>query len=66
MKWLHISDIHFNYKNYETNNLKKKLIKKLKTLSLDLDFILITGDCFYKYEGFNAEQTQMINFTIKA
>lgn len=62
MKWLHISDIHFNYKNYETNNLKKKLIKKLKSLSLDLDFILITGDCFYKYEGFNAEQTQMINF----
>lgn len=48
MKWLHISDIHFNFKGFESNNLHEKLLNKLKELKLDLDFILVTGDCLYQ------------------
>lgn len=62
MKWLHISDIHFNYSGYDSSNLKNKLLEKLTELNLDLDFILITGDCFYQYKGDMFQQKNMATF----
>lgn len=46
MKWLHLSDIHFNIGGYDTSVLKSKLIEFLK--EQNMDFIVITGDVFYK------------------
>lgn len=48
MKWLHISDIHFNVKNYDTETLREKLLCFLKKQN-DIEFILITGDILYQY-----------------
>lgn len=48
MKWLHLSDIHFADLGFDTEVLRNSLLSKLKELSLNLDFIIITGDCFYK------------------
>ncbi len=62
MKWLHISDIHFNYKGFETINLKNKFIQKIEELSLNLDFILITGDCLYKYNANHQSQKEIADF----
>lgn len=58
MKWLHISDIHFNFKGFDTSNVRNKLIEKLEEIGLKIDFILITGDCLYKYgkENFNVDE----------
>lgn len=48
MKWVHISDIHFNYSNYNTDVLREKLIEFLSEEN-DIDFVLITGDSIYQY-----------------
>lgn len=62
MKWLHISDIHFNYKGFDSTNLKSKLLNKLKQLNLQLDFILISGDCQYQYNTNQTTQRKLITF----
>lgn len=49
MRWLHISDIHFNIKGYDAKSIREKLIVKLKELDLQMDFILITGDSLFKF-----------------
>ncbi len=48
MKWLHLSDIHFHCDKFSTEQLREQLINKIKELNLKLDFIIITGDFFYK------------------
>ena len=48
MKWLHLSDIHFADYKFSTQNLRNSLLTKLKEISPDLDFIIITGDCFFR------------------
>lgn len=46
LRFLQISDIHFQYKSYSTDKLRDKLIEIIKELNTQLDFnaILITGD----------------------
>lgn len=51
MKWLHISDVHFKNFGYDTSKLRKSLVDRLTDLQLKLDFIIITGDCFYRNEA---------------
>ena len=60
MKWVHISDIHFNFKNYNTDVLREKLIQVLEE-EKDIDFILITGDSIYQY-GKYEKTDDSINF----
>lgn len=60
MKWVHISDIHFNFENYNTDVLREKLIQFLEKEN-DIDFILITGDSIYQY-GKNGKTEDSINF----
>ena len=62
MKWLHISDIHFNINGYESNQLKEKLKSKLREMGQEMEFILITGDCLYQYKGGTREQKDIIEF----
>lgn len=62
MKFLHISDIHFNIRGYDSVRIRENLIKKIKEMCIQLDFILITGDCLYRYEGRNGEQEEIIKY----
>lgn len=48
MKWIQISDIHFNFDNFDTKALRENLIITLKDIP-DVDFLIITGDVLYKY-----------------
>lgn len=57
MKWLHLSDIHFNYENYESNNLRVDFIKQIKALSESEPFthLFLTGDILLKNEHANSD-----------
>lgn len=62
MRWLHISDVHFTYKGYDSQKVRDMLLVKLKELNMTMDFILITGDCFYQNQGDSNERNQIAKY----
>ncbi len=64
MKWLHLSDLHFNYKNYDSENLKSSLIKTLSDIK-DIEFIVITGDCIYQFDRNLKNTDNLVDFIEK-
>ena len=62
MRWLHISDIHFNMKGYDSKKIQEKLLVKLQELNTKMDFILITGDCLFKFGEEDMDQTAVIGY----
>lgn len=45
MRWLHFSDIHFNFDGYDTTCMRETLLDYLKDLNIDnIDVLFITGD----------------------
>lgn len=62
MKWLHFSDLHFNIKGYDSEIVREKLIQKIESLHINVEFILISGDCFYQYSAGQKEQKSMAMF----
>jgi predicted phosphodiesterase len=56
VNWLVFSDLHLQYKNFKTQILREKLINFIS--GQPVEFILIAGDCFYKYQkGMEIEST---------
>lgn len=55
LRFLHISDIHFQYENYQTKRMRIGLLRKLNELSKEktFDFVLLTGDLSHQGQGFN-------------
>ena len=49
IRWLHLSDIHFNFKNYDSHSLRQDFLKRIETLSHVEPFthLFITGDILY-------------------
>lgn len=49
IKWLHLSDIHFNYKNYGSHSLREDFLKRIQSLDQSEPFthLFITGDILY-------------------
>ncbi len=45
-KWVQLSDIHFAYKDYQTNRMRIELLQRLKDLRKEgpVDSLFITGD----------------------
>lgn len=62
MKWLHLSDLHFNYENYDTKKMRYELIKFLSGLVKDesLDAIFITGDISYQNKNYTKDLREFI------
>lgn len=50
LKWIHLSDLHFNITNYETEWLRESLKDTLENFRDDIDFLVITGDLLYKFK----------------
>lgn len=48
IKWLDFADLHFSFSNADTENLRAMLKKDIVDLNLNVDFILMCGDFFYK------------------
>lgn len=50
IKWIHLSDIHYNYNNYESGWLRDKLIDFFKCNKDKYDFMVVTGDLLYQFK----------------
>lgn len=64
MRWLHLSDLHFMFNGYDSAQLKNKLLDKIEELKLNLDFIIITGDCLYQYKEKDNDIKRIADFII--
>ncbi|HFJ9262878.1 MULTISPECIES: metallophosphoesterase family protein [Bacillus cereus group] len=54
LKWLHLSDLHFVYSNYDTRVMRKSFLKYLKEkLCNNIDVIFITGDITHQGNEYN-------------
>lgn len=49
VRWGHFSDLHFQFKSFNTELLRSSLIKALDEYNLEFDYIFITGDIFNKF-----------------
>ncbi|MBY6756714.1 metallophosphoesterase [Clostridium botulinum] len=50
IRWIHLSDIHYNFNNYETDWLRDSMINLFKKENDKYDFITITGDLLYQFK----------------
>lgn len=62
IKWLDFADLHFSYSNADTKTLRKKLKEDIVGLNLNVDFILMCGDFFYKGDASEARINECENF----
>ena len=64
IKWLHLSDIHFNYKNFDSRILRKDFIARIKNISQTENFthLFLTGDILDKYSTSDSTNDQTISF----
>lgn len=51
IKWLHLSDIHYNMTNYESEWLRNNLIKTLTNQNEKIDMLIVTGDLLYQFKS---------------
>ena len=68
IKWLHLSDIHFNYKNFDSHELREDFIDRIKLLCQNEPFthLFLTGDILFRNEqaGEMHGLTRVRQFTI--
>jgi len=62
-RWVHLSDIHFAYKDYYSDRLRDELFKKLKEISRQnkVNFLFITGDLTDKNTDYTEDLYRFIN-----
>lgn len=50
IKWLHLSDIHFNFKNYDSHELREDFLNRIKLLCQNEPFthLFLTGDLLFR------------------
>jgi Calcineurin-like phosphoesterase. len=46
LNWLHLSDIHYSFENYDTLRVRDSTLEYLNDRKLDI--IVVTGDIAYK------------------
>lgn len=61
LNWIQISDIHYNFENYNTMLMREKTIEYLKSLKTSFDFIVITGDVKYQSNTYTQDIAEFIN-----
>ncbi|MFP3391799.1 metallophosphoesterase family protein [Brevibacillus sp. SIMBA_040] len=66
IKWAHLSDIHYMYKNYETTVMRDKLIEYLESNKNDVDYLFITGDITHKGSEYSSEVISFLDDVIAA
>lgn len=64
IKWLHLSDIHFNYRNFDSRLLRKDFVERIKKLSESEEFthLFLTGDILDKYNPNNEYINDTVDF----
>ena len=64
IRWLHLSDIHFNYRNFDSRLLRKDFIKRIKKMGESEGFthLFLTGDILDKYNTSNDASEETVRF----
>lgn len=62
IKWLHLSDIHFNFKNFNSHALREDFIARISNLSQAEQFthLFLTGDVLFQNNQANIETIEFI------
>lgn len=66
IKWLHLSDIHFNYKNFDSHSLREDFISQISQLSQTESFthLFLTGDILFRNQQADSEAIAFIRTLI--
>lgn len=62
VKWLVFSDLHFSYKNVNTETIRKKVLSTIQEKELNADFLLLGGDFFFQGNTEEKEIEKCENF----
>ena len=67
IKWLHLSDIHFNYQSFDSHAMREDFIKRMEALSQGEPFthLFLTGDILFCNQVADAETIEFIIKLIK-
>lgn len=62
IKWLHLSDIHFNYKNFDSHELREDFIERITYLCQNEPFthLFLTGDILFRNNTADSETVAFI------
>lgn len=62
IKWLHLSDIHFNFKNFDSHSLREDFIARISNLSQAEPFthLFLTGDILFQNKQADLETVAFI------
>lgn len=68
VRFLQISDLHFQFQNYDTIVMRDKLLDFIEVLrrESDFDFLLLTGDIAHKGDVYNEDVKEYLNGIIKS
>ena len=68
VKWLHISDIHFNYRNYDSELLRKDFIRRMAELGKHERFtqLILSGDILFQNKEYDSGTTQFLESLVSA
>lgn len=63
VKWLHISDIHFNYRNFDSELLRKDFLSRMVALGSQERFthLFLSGDILYKNNQCDSKTMQFLD-----
>lgn len=64
IRWGHFSDLHFQFQNYNTSDLRNKLLEKIAFIAQNnkLNYLFITGDIFNKGDTSKEKKKEMIQY----
>jgi len=67
LKWLHLSDLHLIYNNYETRVMRKSFLKYLKQkIQNEIDIVFITGDITHQGNAYDENIYTFLEEVLKA
>lgn len=68
LRWLHLSDIHYNINNYSSLRMRDQLLKYIEDICKNdkYNFMIVTGDISYKGNTYNDEVIEFINRMLEA
>lgn len=64
IKWLHLSDIHFNFKNYNSTLLRRDFISRIHSLSENEGFthLFLSGDVLHRNNSMGTDNSDSVTF----